>query len=111
MSSKVHVPDHLRTWIAKQTIVISTGAGQSVFTSHNDLPTGVLSEMAEKIVFRYNAFEELVGVLQDIHTHTSDHDYAMLLAANVLNKYELHDIYEHDIEPVGKTAEEAAAEQ
>lgn len=108
MSSKVHVPDHLRIWIAEQKIVISTGAGQSVFTSHNDLPTGVLSKMAEEIVFRYNAFEELVGVLQDIHTHTDDHDYAMLLAANVLNKYELHGVYEHDIDAVEMTAEEAA---
>jgi hypothetical protein len=64
--------------------------------------------LRDELVRRYNAFEELVGVLQDIHTHTDDRDYSMLLAANVLNKYELHDIYEHDIEPVEMTAEEAA---
>ena len=66
---------------------------------HRDAPGGhvpiarVFSEdptVAKEIVRRYNAFDDLVGVLQDIVTHTKD-DAARTWANQVLEEHNITD--------------------
>jgi hypothetical protein len=52
---------------------------------------GKNTKVAKEIVRRYNAFDDIVGVLQDIHTHTSDNEYAEMLASRALRKYRLNE--------------------